>query len=131
VRTVVLEPGVTGMAHDREQPGAALPTVKAAKEFPGAHVRLLDHLFRIVVIPGPPACQMVRRIQRRLDPLFKTFTAVVGLQTPIFHDVVIVSTALYGARLLPPLLYSHRTISRPPPEYRHSKTSREGESDQP
>jgi hypothetical protein len=65
VRTVVLQPGVAGMAHDREQPGAALPTVQAAKEFPGPYLRFLDHLFGVMRIPRQPACQIVRRIQMR------------------------------------------------------------------
>ena len=45
--------------------------MKTAKEFPGAHVRLLDHVFRIVVIPGQPACQIVRGREMRQDGVLK------------------------------------------------------------
>ncbi len=65
VRTVLLQPGVTGVAHNREQPGAARLAMKTVKEFPGPYIRFLDHPFGVMRIPRQPACQIVRRIQMR------------------------------------------------------------------
>lgn len=49
-RTVMLHPGVTGVANDREHPGTAVATVKAAEVFMSAQVSFLDprlgHPFR-------------------------------------------------------------------------------------
>ena len=50
-----MKPGITGVAHNREQPGAAIHAVKGAKESKSAQVRLLNHIFCIMLIARQPA----------------------------------------------------------------------------
>ena len=72
LRPVLLQPGVTSIAHNRQQPGASVSAVEAVKKSERAQVRLLHHVFRILVIARQPARQVVSRIQMRQYDLFKT-----------------------------------------------------------
>src|SRR5437870_2670448 len=70
-RAVMLHPGVAGVPNDREQPGPAVATVKAAEVFKGAQVSFLNHVFGIGFVPSEPASQIVCRPQMRQDDFFK------------------------------------------------------------
>ena len=63
VRAIVAQPGVTGVADNREQPGAAIPAIEAAEKLKRAQAGLLNHVFRVLVIAGQPAGQVVGRIE--------------------------------------------------------------------
>src|SRR6202008_4036971 len=54
-----------------EEPGAALPPTKTAKEFPGPQVGFLHDIFRVLVIVRQPAGQVVGGVQMRYDRVFK------------------------------------------------------------
>jgi hypothetical protein len=41
---------VTGIAYDRQQPGAAVNAVKTAKGFQGAQISFLHYVFRVMVV---------------------------------------------------------------------------------
>src|SRR5262245_43504977 len=79
-----------------------------------------------MVMPRQPACQIIRCIQMRQDDLFKTRLAVRRLQALIFHNMMILSIALFDARPLSALFYSRGILFHPTTEYRQRKTGLEG-----
>ena len=83
---MALQPGITGMADDREQPGAALSAMKPVKKGQGPHIRLLHDIFRIMIIPRQPARHIVGRREMRYEGLFKAYKCVVRWHTRGSHD---------------------------------------------
>jgi hypothetical protein len=65
-------PGTTGVANDPEKPGASIATGKGPKIPKGAERRLLDGVFRIVLVPHEPASQLTRRAKVRHDDVIET-----------------------------------------------------------
>lgn len=59
------------MAHDSEQPRAAIATTETIKESKRTQTSFLHHILRVVLIPRQPTCQIVRRVQVRQDGLLK------------------------------------------------------------
>src|SRR6266511_1645470 len=115
LRAIVLQPGITGVAHNGEEPGAAIPPMKPAKEFQGAHVRLLHHIFRVMVIPRQPARHIVRRRQMRQDGFFKMGEGVWFWQPLFSHHRAggpswVRLYRLLARRLISKLFYSRRYI---------------------
>ena len=53
------------LKHDKDVVETQIAAVEAIKRLPGAQIRLLNQVFRVVIIPGEPSRQIVRRIQMR------------------------------------------------------------------
>src|SRR4029077_17043702 len=60
---VALEPGVVGVAHDPEQPGAPVVAVEALDELEGPQAGLLPHVLRIAPVAREPACEVIGRVE--------------------------------------------------------------------
>src|SRR3954468_17118542 len=60
-------PGVAAVAHDGEQPRPRIATMKAAIVAPGAQVRLLDDVLRVVLVAHEIARERVRVVERGHD----------------------------------------------------------------
>src|SRR5262249_2811463 len=60
---VALEPGVIGVAHDPEQPGAAVVAVEAVDEFEGPEARLLHHVLGVALVAREPAGEVIGRVE--------------------------------------------------------------------
>ena len=80
MRAILLQPGVTGVAHDREQPGATIHATETIKKLKSTQVRLLNHIFSVMIIARQPASQIVCGAHMRQDALFKTREFVLFLQ---------------------------------------------------
>jgi len=59
----LLEPGVAGIADDRQQPSTAVLPVEPAGGFQGAQVGLLHQVLRVVVVLSQPARKIERGTQ--------------------------------------------------------------------
>src|SRR2546426_929637 len=70
-RAVMLHPGIAGVPNDREQPGPAIATVKAAEVPKSAQVSFLYYAFGIRIVASEPAGQIVCRSQMRQCGFFK------------------------------------------------------------
>ena len=72
MRLVVVEPGVTGVSHDPQQPGAPGFSLKAIEILIRAHIRLLDHVLGILFVAREPASEVIRGVEvgqdDRLEP---------------------------------------------------------------
>src|SRR4029077_7012224 len=74
---ILVQPCVAGVAHNCEKPSARISAVEAAKKPEGTQVCLLYHVFRVLLVPRQPACEVVGGVQVRQNGLFKSHT--VGL----------------------------------------------------
>ena len=72
---------VTGVAHNREQPRAAIATPVAAEELVGAKGRLLHDIFCVRVVAHEPARKIVGSVQMRQNSLLKVREFIIFLQT--------------------------------------------------
>jgi hypothetical protein len=118
---------ITGVAHNGEEPGAAIPAMKTVKEGPGPDIRLLHHIFRIMVIPRQPARHIVRRRQMRQDGFFKPGEGVLFWQPLFSHGLTggpswVRLCRLLTKRLIFKLFYSRRYIHLPPRNIRLEKS---------
>src|SRR5579862_2181233 len=71
-RPVLLQKRIARIAHNLQQPGTRIPTLKPAKELVRPQASLLHHIFRIMRVPDEPARQIVSRIQMRHHRLLKS-----------------------------------------------------------
>jgi hypothetical protein len=72
MRPILPQPRLAGVAHDRQQPDSTVAAAKTVKKFKRAQAGLLSHVFRIMLIAGQPAGQIVRGVEMRQDDLFET-----------------------------------------------------------
>src|ERR1022692_1040492 len=59
---IAFEPCVSGIAHDRENPGAQIPAAKSCRKPDCAHVGLLHHVLGVVIVTNQPSREVVRSI---------------------------------------------------------------------
>src|SRR5260370_19619483 len=64
-------PGHAGVADEREQPGPAIAAFEAIEKAESPQVRLLRHVFSVMVISHQPAGEIISCIQMRENGLFK------------------------------------------------------------
>ena len=62
-----LQPCVTGVANDRQQPRLAVVTVETVEEFICAKAGFLRDVLRVRVVSGKPSRQVVGRVEMRLE----------------------------------------------------------------
>jgi hypothetical protein len=79
----LLQPVVAGIADNRQNPAAPVPAMKAIKGFEGAQVCLLHKVFRVVVIAGEPARQVVSRSKMRQQGCLKVRKSIWLRQPPV------------------------------------------------
>src|SRR5712692_9078063 len=72
VPSLLPEPGVAGVAHNGEQPGPAVPAPKPFEKPQGAEIGLLYQVFRIVLVAGQPARQIVGGAEVRQNLLLES-----------------------------------------------------------
>jgi len=60
---LLVEPGVTGVPHDGEQPGPAILPTKPIKGLERPQVGVLHHIFRILRITHYPPRQIVSGVE--------------------------------------------------------------------
>lgn len=72
VRLVVVEPRVTRVSHDSQQPGPPGVSFKAIEILIRAQIRLLDHVLGILFVAREPASEVIRGVEvgqdDRLEP---------------------------------------------------------------
>src|SRR5579871_1943697 len=68
---MLAQPAIAGVAHDRQQPGAAIPALKSGVESQGAQAGFLYDIFRILVVACQPARQIVGGVQMRQHSLLE------------------------------------------------------------
>src|SRR6516164_6247013 len=81
---VLVEPGVAGVAHNSEEPSAAVATTEAPKELEGAEIGLLHHIFRILVAARQPPREIVCGVHVGQDRLLKPRELAGNLQLLYF-----------------------------------------------
>src|SRR5713226_6310624 len=86
VLSLLPEPGVAGVAHNGEQPGAAVPAPKPFKKTQGAEIGLLHQVFRIVLVAGQPARQIVGGTKVRQNLLLESRGLISGGQPLLLSD---------------------------------------------
>src|SRR6185369_17494469 len=74
---LLVQPGVERAADNGEQPGPRVGTLEAVEELHGAQAGGLPDLFRVLIVAGEPAGQVVRRVQMRQDRPLAAAAAVV------------------------------------------------------
>src|ERR1700732_1759155 len=67
LRTILMQPGIAGVADDLEHPGADIPPSEATEKSEGPHEGFLHHVLRILVVAGQPARQVISGIEMRYD----------------------------------------------------------------
>src|SRR5438128_2673050 len=82
---VLLEPGETSVANDRQQPSSPRVAMKASKELDRPQGRFLDDVLGVVIVAGQPAREVIGRIQMRNDYLLEACEVIFGSQRSIFQ----------------------------------------------
>ncbi len=54
---VLFKPIIEGVAHDAQQPGAAIPAAEPSEKFEGAQVSFLHDVLRVGIVGSQPARQ--------------------------------------------------------------------------
>src|SRR5207247_9134639 len=84
------QPGIAGIADDGQQPGfgagSVVRAVKAVEEPEGSQIRLLHHVFRVLIVECQPARQIVSRAQVWQGSAFKTGLFALVLQPFLFSS---------------------------------------------
>ncbi len=69
LRLLALAPGEARVAHDLQEPRAAVVSAKSVEELYGTQASLLSNVRGVVVVAGKPAGQVIRRVEVRQHDL--------------------------------------------------------------
>jgi hypothetical protein len=69
--SIVLEPGVTSIPHNRQQPRTSVATFECPEVAESAQKRLLHDIFSISVVAREPTSKVICCIEMRQDSFFK------------------------------------------------------------
>jgi hypothetical protein len=72
ISSILVQPGVAGIANNLEEPSARIAAVKTVKKLEGTQVGLLYHVLRIFGIAGYPTRQVVGGVQMRQNRFLKS-----------------------------------------------------------